>query len=91
MATVNLKPERMEDIYTAEEAREKAARTASDAMKEQLHEVERRIGFSVNRGETSCRYEAALGEQAIERLQGLGYTVEDRSNQRDGMSYLISW
>ena len=73
------------------EAREKAERSSSDATKEQLLAVERCIGFSVNRGKTSCCYDAALREQAIERLQGLGYTVEDRSNQRDGMSYLISW
>ncbi len=83
--------ERMEDMYTAKEAREKAERSSSDATKEQLLAVERCIGFSVNRGETSCRYDAALREQAIERLQGLGYTVEDRFNQRDGMSYQISW
>ena len=83
--------ERMEDMYTAKEAREKAERSSSDATKEQLLAVERCIGFSVNRGKTSCCYDAALREQAIERLQGLGYTVEDRSNQRDGMSYLISW
>ena len=78
-------------MYTAKEAREKAAQSADSAMKEQLLAVERCIGLAVNRGETSCRYDVALRGQTIERLQGLGYIVEDQSNQRDGMSYQISW
>ena len=78
-------------MYTAKEAREKAEQSISDEVREQLLAAERCIQFAVNHGEMSCCYDRSLKKQAIEKLQGLGYTVEDKSNQRDGIAYEISW
>lgn len=78
-------------MFAAKEAREKAEKSISDEMREQLEYAEECISFAVGKGEMKCRYEKKLGRQAIEKLEGLGYTVADRANQRDGVAYEISW
>lgn len=78
-------------MYTAKEAREKAEKAISDETKEQLEYAEKCISFAVKNGEMSCWYGKKLGKQAIGNLKELGYTVKDRSNQRDGTAYEISW
>lgn len=78
-------------MFTAKEAREKAEKSISDETKEQLEYAEKCIEFAVGKGEMKCRYGKKLGKQAMGKLEGLGYTVKDRSNQRDGVEYEISW
>lgn len=78
-------------MFTAKEAREKAEKSISDETKEQLEYAEKCIEFAVEKGNMSCRFVKGLGKQAIGKLEGLGYTVTDRSNQRDGVEYKISW
>ena len=78
-------------MYTAKEAREKAEKSISEETQEQLEYAEKCISFAVGKGEMKCWYERKLGEQAIGKLKELGYTVKDRSSQRDGIAYEISW
>ena len=78
-------------MYTAKEAREKAENSISDKTKEQLLAAEHSIEFAVKNGEMKVWCGKHLGKQAIEKLNELGYKVEDRSSQRDGSAFLISW
>ena len=78
-------------MYTAKVAREKAEQQISNKVHEQLSWAEKCIKNAVEKGDMSCLIARELGKQAIRELERLGYTVKDRSNQRDGVEYEISW
>lgn len=78
-------------MITAKEAREKSENSISDKTKEQLLAAEQCIETAVKNGETKVWCGKYFGAQAIKKLKELGYTIEDRSNQRDGTTFLISW
>ena len=78
-------------MYTAKVAREKAEQQISDKAKEQLSWAEKCIENAVEKGDMSCICIRELGKQVIGKLERLGYTVKDRSTQRDGVEYEISW
>lgn len=78
-------------MLSAKEAREQAVNSISDKTKEQLLCAERCIESAVKSGETSVWCNKFLGTQAIKKLKELGYSVEDRSSQREGTTFLISW
>lgn len=78
-------------MYTAKEAREKAEQSISDETKEQLEFAERCIGAAVEKGEMCCWCGKYLEDQAIKKLEELGYKVDNHSSQRDGVDFKISW
>lgn len=78
-------------MYTAIEARKKAENSISYETKQQLSAAERLVGRAIENGEMKCWVHAHLGKQAIGKLEELGYKVENRSDQREGSLFLISW
>lgn len=78
-------------MYTAKEAREKAENQISDKTKEQLLAAENCIKRAVEDGEMKTWCNTYLNKQAVEKLNELGYKVENQSSQREGTSFLISW
>lgn len=78
-------------MWTAKEARETAENSISESTKKQLLEVEGCIMNAAQNGEMKCYCTEYLSSQAISKLNELGYTVSDKSSQRDGISFLICW
>ena len=78
-------------MMTAKEAREQVVNSISDKTKEQLICAECCIESAVKSGEMSVWCDKYLGKQAIEKLNELGYKVENYSSQKDGTAFKISW
>ena len=78
-------------MLSAEEARVKAKDGISEKEKEQLAEAERSITSAVKNGEMWCYCYRWLNPKVIEKLQDLGYVVQNQSDQRDGTMFKISW
>ena len=78
-------------MISATEAREQATSSISDKTKEQLLCAEHCIESAVKSGKMSVWCDKYLGKQAIEKLNELGYKVENYSSQKDGTAFKISW
>lgn len=78
-------------MWTAKEAKEMAENSISETTKKQLNKVEGYIMNAAQNGEMKCYCTEYLSSQVVSKLNKLGYTVTDKSNQKDGTSFLICW
>lgn len=78
-------------LLDAKSAREKAASGADDRTKEGLEAAEKCINQAVKEGALWCWCYTYLTDRAVLKLNKLGYSVENCSNQRDGTMFKIKW
>lgn len=78
-------------LMRAEEARMRSQSGIDGRSQKGLDAAEDAIRRAVLNGDFSCWCYEFLTPKAVDRLMGLGYKIENRSNQRDGTMFLISW
>ena len=82
------------EIYqpiSAQEARERAADNSSDTCEMELQAAMQSIYEAVKHGKTKCWCYTYLHQQCFNKLINNGYNVRNRSTQKDGYLFEISW
>lgn len=79
------------DLVSAKEARKLSENSLPEEALYELEEVNRCIRDAINKGQYNCWYYCYLHDQAIRRLESLGYKVIRRSNQIDNDCVEIEW
>lgn len=82
------------EIYqpiSAQEARERADINSSDTCALELQAAMRSIYEAVEHGKTKCWCNTYLHQQCFNKLINNGYYVRNRSTQKDGYLFEISW
>lgn len=79
------------DLIDAREARKLSETSLSSEALYELEQVNKCIQTAINEGYYSCWYYRYLPDQAVRKLENLGYKVKNQSNQRDGDCFEIEW
>lgn len=79
------------DLVSAKEARVLSENACSLECSTELHMASECIKKAIKNGEYYCWCNYYLHNQAINKLEKLGYTVTNYSTQRDGDLFKIEW
>lgn len=78
-------------LISAREARKLSETSLSSEALYELEQVNECIYDAINKGYYSCWYYRYLPDQAVRKLENLGYKVKNQSNQRAGDCFEIEW
>ena len=79
------------DLVSAKEARELSKTSLSSEALYELEVANERIQDAFNKGKYNCWCYQYLHDQAVRKLENLGYKVTNCSTQRDGNCFKIEW
>lgn len=79
------------DLVSAKEARELAENSLSSEALYDLAQANECIQDAINEGKYHCWCYQYLHDQAVRKLENLGYKVTNQSSQREGDCFEIEW
>ena len=79
------------DLVSAKEAKKKKKTSLSSEALYELEVANERIQDAINKGKYNCWCYQYLHDQAVRKLENLGYKVTNCSTQRDGNCFKIEW
>lgn len=86
--------EKMEQLLTAEEAKNKTHNYKNDIMNQTIRVLNDQIFKACNQGRTSIvitKVEPSIREDLVTKLTELGYFTKTSDTQRDGWELTIKW
>ena len=79
------------DLVSAKEARELSETSLSSESLYELEVANECIQNAINKGKYNCWCYQYLHDQAVRKLENLGYKVTNCSTQREGDCFTIEW
>ena len=79
------------DLVSAKEARELSETSLSSEALYELEVANEFIQDAINKGKYNCWCYQYLHDQAVRKLENLGYKVTNCSTQREGTCFKIEW
>lgn len=79
------------ELISAQEARERADDNSEDTCALELQAAMQSIHQAIENGKYKCRCYTYLHQQCFNKLINNGYYVQNRSTQKDGYVFEISW
>ena len=79
------------DLVSAKEARELSETSLSSEALYELEVANECIQDAINKGKYNCWCYQYLHDQAVRKLENLGYKVTNCSTQREGDCFKIEW
>ena len=79
------------DLVSARGARNLSETSLSSDALYELEQVNECIHDAINKGYYRCWYYRYLPDQAVRKLENLGYKVSNQSTQREGDCFKIEW